>query len=690
MKKRVLFFLSLLICFPIFASEVKTDIKNLPPQYRKWLEQEVVYIIGEKEKSVFLQLETDRERDMFIEAFWKQRDPTPNTPKNEFKEEHYRRIASANQMYGRGAPGPGWRTDRGKVYIILGEPQQKEVYDNESETVPVEIWFYQGIEAFGMPDAFSVVFYKRDQGGDYVLYSPVRDGPKSLLRFYEMYAGSDPTDISKAYQLLYEANEKIARVSLSLISNEDTMLPSPSIASDILLANISQYPQKKVKEEYAEKFLRYKGIVEVDYSANYIDSSVVCSIIPDSSGICFVHYAIEPKKLSVELLGNRYATELELDGKVSDSAGKTIFQFDRKIPLSLSEDEVNSLKSRPFSLQGLFPLVEGSYNLSFILKNFASKEFTTVEKNIIVFPYSPTVALGPLLLGYGVKKESDPRSKKAFQVQGEQIFVSPLNQFAPDESLHVLFQIFGPKKEKSICQDVKFSFLNDASEVAKTKTSALKDYPDEGLIHEVFDLKEFKAANYRLVVSVSDKDGKEILTDSAQLSVSSLPSIPRPLVYFDPSPASGAAIYNFVIGGQYFNKGSIEKAQSFLKEAYEKDPSSQLFALGYARVLFAQKKFRDLLPVLEPFQAAQKVEPEVVEFLGESYKALGVYEKALDSLRKYISSFGMKLSVLNSVGECYYALGDDENALVTWEKSLQLNPNQEDIKKAVAALKEKK
>jgi GWxTD domain-containing protein len=689
MRKEKFIFAVLLLFCGSWLSEAK-DIKDLPLKYRQWLQEEVVYIIGEKEKSVFLQLETDRERDVFIEAFWKQRDPTPNTLKNEFQEEHYRRIGYANQMFGRGAPGPGWRTDRGKVYIILGEPQQKQVYDNLSETVPVEIWFYQGIEALGMSDAFSVVFFKRDQAGDYILYSPVKDGPKSLLRFWEMTAGSDPLDISKAYSMLYEVSPEIARVSLSLISGQEALVSSPSLASDILLANISQYPQKKVNPEYAEKFLHYKGIVDVDYSANYIDSSVVCSIIPDPSGICFVHYAIEPKRLSVELLGNRYTTELELNGKVSDSAGKTIFQFDRKIPLSLSEDEVNSLKSRPFSLQGLFPLVEGSYNLSFILKNFASKEFTTAEKNIVVFPYSPTVALGPLLLGYGVKKEHDPKSKKAFEVQGEQIFVSPMNQFAPNETLHVLFQIFGSEKEKSRCQDVKFAFLNEPNELAKTKTSAIKDYHDEGIVHEVFDLREFKSANYELIVSVSDKDGKEILAGSARLSVSSLLSIPRPLVYFDPSPPAGAGVYSFVIGGQYFNKGNIEKAQLFLSEAYKKDSNSQLFALGYARVLFAQKKFKDLVPLLEPFQAAQKIDPEVLELLGESYKALGVYGKALDSLRNYLSSFGLKLSVLNSVGDCYYALGDNENALVTWEKSLQINPNQEDIKKAVATLKEKR
>lgn len=85
----------------------------LSPTYQNWLNNEVAYIITAKEQDVFLALQTDKERDIFIDAFWKQRDPTPGTPENEFKQEHYRRIAYANQYYGRETARPGWQTDRG-------------------------------------------------------------------------------------------------------------------------------------------------------------------------------------------------------------------------------------------------------------------------------------------------------------------------------------------------------------------------------------------------------------------------------------------------------------------------------------------------------------------------------------------------------------------------------------------------
>jgi len=117
-----------LLLFPfLLYSKKKTE---LPPKYKKWIEEEVVYIITPKEREVFYQLETDAQRDRFIEEFWRQRDPTPGTPRNEFKEEHYRRIEYANKWFGRGTPIPGWKTDRGRVYIILGEPIFRQTFSD--------------------------------------------------------------------------------------------------------------------------------------------------------------------------------------------------------------------------------------------------------------------------------------------------------------------------------------------------------------------------------------------------------------------------------------------------------------------------------------------------------------------------------------------------------------------------------
>ena len=123
MKKLFVAFSILAFCFSLSAESEKELIKKLPPQHRVWLTEEVVYIITPAEKEVFLQLGSDRERDTFISAFWKQRDPNTNLPENEYKKEHYRRLAYVKNWFGKDSPGPGWRTDQGRIYITLGEPQ---------------------------------------------------------------------------------------------------------------------------------------------------------------------------------------------------------------------------------------------------------------------------------------------------------------------------------------------------------------------------------------------------------------------------------------------------------------------------------------------------------------------------------------------------------------------------------------
>lgn len=154
--------------------------KDLSPRYKQWLVEEVVYIITPKEKEVFLQLQSNSERDLFIQAFWKQRDPTIGTEKNEFQDEHYRRFNYVNRRY-RYSGKPGWKTDRGKVYILLGEPNNIQPFAAGAH-YPAELWAYQGLNLHSLPSAFSILFFQKGRIGDYILYVPGMMGPQDLLQ----------------------------------------------------------------------------------------------------------------------------------------------------------------------------------------------------------------------------------------------------------------------------------------------------------------------------------------------------------------------------------------------------------------------------------------------------------------------------------------------------------------------------
>ena len=109
---------------PLTEKQKKENAKALKQElgktYRKWLDEDVRWIISDEERAAFKQLSNDEERDQFIEAFWQRRDPTPDTEENEFKEEHYQRMAYANEHFAAGIPG--WKTDRGRIYIMYGKP----------------------------------------------------------------------------------------------------------------------------------------------------------------------------------------------------------------------------------------------------------------------------------------------------------------------------------------------------------------------------------------------------------------------------------------------------------------------------------------------------------------------------------------------------------------------------------------
>jgi len=218
----------------------------------------VVYIITPAEKEIFLKLKTDRERDLFIEAFWKHRDPIPETEENEFKIEHYKRIDYVNRYFGREAAKPGWMTDRGRMYIILGPPNDIQHIDGKSEIYNCEIWFYQGKQDLGLPPGFNLLFFQERGTGEMRLYSPATDGPQALLTGY----WGDPTDYSRAYSSLREVDLNLANISMSLIPGDENLgLGRPSLSSDLLLRQIEQTPQKMVEDKYARKFLNIRTLL---------------------------------------------------------------------------------------------------------------------------------------------------------------------------------------------------------------------------------------------------------------------------------------------------------------------------------------------------------------------------------------------------------------------------------------------
>src|SRR6266404_8789102 len=308
---------------PLGVAQKKQKLDRV---YREWLERDAAYIITKDERDAFLRLATDGARDKFIESFWEIRNPTPGSPTNTYKDEIYQRIAFADARFGVGSGLEGWRTDRGRTYVTLGPPQQKQVLRNSANLFPIEIWFYGGANS-ALPPFFYVMFYQRDGGGDYRFYSPYTDGPDKLVTGVEAINSR----LSALRLIRNSAGPEVARISLSLLPDEpvDESTGIVSLESDILLNSIKNLANLPVNRD---DILRRRANREAVTSRLVLEGhnlDIVTFPARDSRGLTRLDYALRlhsPSDLTMaEEKDGRYSYSLEVRVRVFSPEIKLIF-----------------------------------------------------------------------------------------------------------------------------------------------------------------------------------------------------------------------------------------------------------------------------------------------------------------------------------------------------------------------------
>lgn len=667
------------------ASRKKEPPVKLPDQYRKWLEQEVVYIITPAEKEIFLKLNSDRERDLFIEAFWKHRDPIPETEENEFKIEHYKRIDYVNRYFGREAAKPGWMTDRGRMYIILGPPNDIQHIDGKSEIYNCEIWFYQGKQDLGLPPGFNLLFFQERGTGEMRLYSPAADGPQALLTGY----WGDPADYSRAYSSLREIDLNLANISMSLIPGDENLgLGRPSLSSDLLLRQIEQTPQKMVEDKYARKFFEYKDIIDVDYSVNYIDSDALVRVLKDPSGLYFIHYDLEPSRLSINQYDNQYATNFKVNGLLSTVDGKLVYQFEKTFPVKLTSAQMKERQHLPLAIYDVFPCVPGEYKLSILAKNEASKEFTSLEQTIRI-PEKVQVEMSSPLLAYKVSPSESAEGKiKAFLLGGQQLYLQANRVFTAQDELVVAVQLFGLTPELKNRASLRYQFWKE-SEIYKEETYPGSELDSLPVVIKIFPLAGLPPAHYFLNLTLL-VDGQEKIKVKEEFDLSYVESLPRPWVLSRVLPPATDPYYGWIIGSQLYKLGRLTEARTVLEAAVAKAPGNEDLAMELAQVYVALKDYQAAAKILDGFVLAEQgVRYETYLVAAQAAFSLGQYEKALTILDKAVARHGSDIQLLDLIGDCYFKLGKKEEALAVWQKSLEINPDQPELKKKIQAVKAK-
>jgi GWxTD domain-containing protein len=661
--------------------------KDLPQTYRDWLKL-VSYIILPVEKEVFLKLGSDRERDIFIESFWKQGDPTPGTPQNEYKEEHTKRFNYANSYFSRGTPREGWMTDMGRMHIILGDPTSIERFEGMSGIHPCQVWYYYGDKAKGLPTFFAVVFFKRGGSGEFKLYNQLSDSPLSLLVDTK---GVDVTDYQAMYEKIKEQAPTLAGVSISMIPGQLPYNFVPSPQNTIIMAGIEESPTKNISSAYATHFLNLKGTVSTEYLTNYVESTATVSLARDPLlGFTFCHFAIAPKTISLDYFEakDQYFCSFKMDVSLR-SGEKIIFQYSKDFPVYISPDKVENVRANGISFQDSFPVIEGNYGLTVLLQNAVGKEFTVHEQTIAVGAVSGLPQVTAPILGYEFKT-SLSAMRSPFQFMDQQLQVDPAGTFSPRDKIAVVFNVLGLTEDLWREGDVEIlvNGLREKDPQHKTLSLKLSDQPFQKTlaITPAIPAGELSPDYYEIRLILKNGRGEPVSEAESQFVISPQGDMPHPVTISKGIPLANSFAYYYGLALQYAQVNNPAGAEANFERTLALNPKYYEGVVGYGEFLLRTGNYDRAMEIIEPLAGVEARQFDYRLVRGRAFEGRGEYAAAIVELVAANGIYNSDTRVLNSLGFCYYKTGEKKGALDALNASLRLNAGQKEAQELLAKI----
>jgi len=510
--------------------KIKKTLKELESPYRTWLTEDVVYIISPDERTLFLQLETNEEREQFIEQFWLRRSSNPDLPDNDFKEEHYRRIAYANEHFASGIPG--WKTDRGRIYIIWGKPDEIEshptggTYDRPTEegggsttTYPWETWRYRYLE--GIQENVILEFVDPSGTGEYhmtmdpsekdaLLHVP--GAGLSLLESMGMASKTDRFTRSDGTNLPKTLGGEPASM------NEFTRLE--------LFAKVQRPPEVKFKDLEAivtSRILRDQ--LHFSWRTDFLKITSDTVLVP-------VTVQIPNHQIQFQAKEGIHSGSLNIFGRVSTLTGRVVQTFEE----SVGRDFPDSLFQQSLKLSSIYqkalPLRPGLYRLDLVVKDVQSGNVGVVNSRLAVPRYEDeNLEASTLILADQI--EHVPASQIGtgqFVLGASKVRPRLEGDFTSTDKLGIYLQVYNLKPdEKSHKSDASFVFtVKKASEPVpgmqfKLTTEQLKQTGDQVTIERLLPLSALAAGKYSVEVVATDKVSNRTISRTAEFTVKNPP-----------------------------------------------------------------------------------------------------------------------------------------------------------------------
>jgi GWxTD domain-containing protein len=673
------------------AAPAKVDPKTLASRFREFLNL-TAYIIKDTERDVFLSLTNERDRDLFIESFWKVRDPTPGTPANEYKEEIVKRFAEANKKFKYRTVREGWQTDQGRIYIILGPPKSVEYLEGNNDICSTELWSYYGDQTKGMPPHFVLTFYMWKGVGEFKLYDPLADGPLRLLNNPQGY---QPDDYEAMFDAIYEMKPDLAQVVLSIIPGEVPYGYQPSMLTPTYMAAILDSPKKGVDETYATHFANYRGVVSTEYLTNYIEADAQVAIVQDPvTGLTFCDFALQPKKLSVDFYEpkDQYYCNFQIDVSLRRD-DKVIFQYGKSLPLTIPADRLEETEGMGVCIADSFPVIEGKHHLTVLLRNTAGKEFSVLERDIDVPASTGRVRLGDPVIGYRLS-DTPTATHLPFLAADKRLNVDPRNAFVATDSIAFFFNVIDLPAElwKEGAVTVEIEGSKPPNPFRKTLVLPLSGQPYRRAMSltQVIPASEYPPDYYTLAVVLKDGRGAVVDRRSGTFIVSAQKALSHPVNAAMNFSLANSFLFHYMLAAQLDRAGQDEKAEAAYKKAFELNPNYKQKIPDYAAFLVKRKRFDEALALIETIRGDAKLAYAYYLTKGQTLMGMGRFEDAIQNLSEGNRIYNSDTNLLNALGTCYWRTGRTENALNALNASLKLNPDQPEVKSLIREIEGKK
>jgi GWxTD domain-containing protein len=498
--------------------------KELEGPYRKWLNEDVLYIITDEERTAFKRMSTDEEREQFIEQFWLRRDPTPDSQENEFKEEHYRRIAYANERYASGIPG--WKTDRGRIYITFGPPDENEshpsggTYERPFEegggttsTYPFEKWRYRWIEGIGSDIIIEFV---------------------------------DPT-MTGEYRMTMDPSEKDA---LMMVPNAGlTLMEQMGMASKAdrfsrtdgtrLGTGTNPLPMRMNQFERLQQFARLQKPPAVKFKdlEAAVNSTVKFNLLPIRVRADFMRMTansiqtnvtiqMEKKDLQFQNKDGVAKAAVNIYSRITSMSRRVVNVFEDVVTTEVPSEMLEAASKGASIYQKAIPLPPGTYRLNVVVKDVFGGNMNNYEMALSVprmeddvFTFS-SVVLADLI------EKVPTRSIGAgqFVIGSTKVRPRVTESFRQDEKMGIYVKLYNFEADEKTRKPVG-QVVYEVNKVGSTEkifefTEEIKEgTPSEVTIEKLLPLKSLAPGQYELKMKVTDKLRNQTVTPTAKFTV---------------------------------------------------------------------------------------------------------------------------------------------------------------------------